>query len=152
MPHRVRNSHSTLSKKLHLINQSINFKSQMPTAIECCKHFTTFNFNSTNYIFRRRFVCKRYFDSLFITFTGTAFRLSTDSCSIIVILFKVLLIHVVKICTLCFKAKFKISLANAKHLLCIFTSTKVSSNRLIYVWPPRGAVENPRMVIAMAKN
>ena len=82
----------------------------------------------------------------------TAFRLSTDSCSIIVILFKVLYIHVVAICTLCFKAKFKISLANAKHLVCIFTSAKASFNHLIYIWLPRGAVENARLVIAKQKS
>ena len=52
---------------------------------------------------------------------------------------------------LCFKAKFKISLVNAKRLLCIFTSTEASSNRLTYIWLPRGAIENTMMVIATAK-
>ena len=48
-------------------------------------------------------------------------------------------LHVVTIYTLRFKAKFKISLADAKHLLCIFTSKKASCNRLIYIWLPRAA-------------
>ena len=31
------------------------------------------------------------------------------------------------------------------------SSAKISSNLLIYVWPPKGGVENPSMIISTAK-
>ena len=128
----------------------------MRTVIEYCKRLTVFNFNFTNCIFGHRFVCKRHFDGIFITFTGSdlivtdcisiEYRLLFQNCDFV----ESTLEHVAALCTLCFKAKFKISLANAKHL-GIFTSTEASSICLIYIWLPRGAVGNTTMVIATSK-
>ena len=94
-----------------------------------------------------RYVCKRYFDSLFITFTGS--DLSVTDC---ISIEHRLLFHNCDFVRstsdtyynlyAVFKAKSTISFANAKHLLSTFTNTKASFNSLIYIWPPGGAVEN----------
>ena len=129
----------------------------MLTVIEYCKPLTVFNFNFTNCVFGHRFFCKRHFDSIFITFTGSVLsvadcisiehRLLFQNCDFVQSTLET------RCCTFyaVFKAKFKISLVNAKRLLCIFTCTEASSNRLTYIWLPRGAVENTTMVIATAK-
>ena len=59
---------------------------------------------------------------------------------------KMLFIQVVTIFLLCFKPMLKILHASARHHFDILTGMKVASNVLIYIWPPRGAMEITRTI------